>query len=280
MRLSVPCEPMLPCNPSVAADPHGNLACLVRSVNYELGEEDGIWFRGDPAPNTVNYLTHLDEKLQPQGFERIDDVAHRATRLPCRDGLEDGRLFWYADRWHFTASGLHHGPKVRTTMALCSLAGSKVDALEFIHSPHARDMEKNWMPYVNGAQLSFVYSHHPAESYELAPTRRRLWVSGFPELQGWSGGSQIIDHKGEYLGVVHQRRKHKNRVYYAHRLVVYNANLEPVRAGREFYFRGQQVEFCAGIARHRDGYVLSFGIKDRETWLVSLTATEIASLFD
>lgn len=280
VRLSVPCEPLLPCNPSVAAGPHGKLRCLVRAVNYELGEEDGIWFRGDPAPNTVNYLTDLDKNLQPSWFTKVDDALQRATRVPCRDGLEDGRLFWFNGRWHFTASALHHGPKVRTTMALCALDGSKIDTLEFLHSPHNSEMEKNWMPCVTDSQLAFVYSHHPAESYEVSPVRRRIWLSAFPALFKWSGGSQIIPYGGERVGVVHQRRKHKSRVYYVHRLVTYNSNLEPVRTGREFYFRGEQVEFCAGIAPHRGGYVLSFGVKDREAWLVSLTATEIASLLD
>ena len=280
VRLAVPCEPYLPCNPSVAADHRGNLRCLVRSVNYELGEEDGIWFRGDPAPNTVNYFVELGSDLQPKNFKRLDDVEHRATRLPCRDGLEDARLFWHNKKWGFTASALHHGPRVRTTMALCTIAKDKVDSIEFIQSPHARDMEKNWMPHVNGSQLTFVYSHHPAESYELLPTRRKLWIASFPTLHGWSGGSQIIPYNGEKIGIVHQRRKDRSRVYYAHRVVAYNSNLEPVKAGREFYFRGKQVEFCAGIVKHDDRYILSFGVKDREAWLVSLTATEIASLFD
>ena len=78
--------------------------------------------------------------------------------------------------------------------------------------------------------------------------------------------------------LVHQRRKHKNRVYYAHRLVRYNGNLEPFAAGREFYFRGEQIEFCAGVVKHDGRHVLSFGVKDREAWLVSLTPTQVAAL--
>jgi hypothetical protein len=278
VRLEVPCSPMLPCNPSIAKDGDGNLRCMIRAVNYELGEEDGIWFRGDPAPNTVNYLADLANDLTVKSIVKVDDVAQRASRLPCRDGLEDARLFWFLGRWCFTASGLHHGPRVRTTMALCALDGDKVSSLEFLHSPHNAEMEKNWMPCVADGWLGFIYLHHPVESYEVHPVRRRLWLSSFPELQKWSGGSQIVPYDGERLGVVHQRRKHKNRVYYTHRLVKYNSNLEPIHAGREFYFRGEQIEFCAGLVPHNDGFVLSFGVKDREAWLVSLKATEIASL--
>jgi hypothetical protein len=280
VRLTVPeSEKYLPCNPSIAKDGNGKLACLLRTVNYELGEEDGIWFRGDPSPNTRNYFVTLDSNAKQKSVDWVDDLTVRHTRVPARDGLEDARLFWFDGRWYFTCSALHHGPRVRTTMALAKLDKTLVDGLEFLHSPHGREMEKNWMPRVKDSQLAFIYSHHPAESYEITPTRRKLWLGAFPALQGWSGGSQVIPYGGEWLGVVHQRRKVKNRVHYAHRLVAYNDNIEPVRAGREFYFKGQQIEFCAGIVEHRGYFILSFGVKDREAWLVKLTPTQIASLF-
>lgn len=279
VRLTVPeSETFLPCNPSIAKDGHGGLSCLVRTVNYELGEEDGIWFRGDPAPNTRNYLIPLGQNLSQQSVEWVNDLMVRNTRVPARDGLEDGRLFWWRDGWWFIATALHHGPRVRGTMALCKLDKTTVTGLEFLHSPHNREVEKNWMPLVEGDQLSMVYMHHPAESYEISPVKRRIWLGGYPPLTGWSGGSQLISHGGAYLGVVHQRRKHKNRAHYAHRLVQYNGNLEPFAAGREFYFRGEQIEFCPGIVEHDGRYVVSFGVKDREAWLVSLTKNQVAAL--
>lgn len=277
-RIEIPGEPYAPCNPSVAAHPSGRLGCLVRTVNYELGEEDGIWFRGAPAPNTRNYFVEIGEGLKPGAPVAVDDRAQREMRMPCEHGLEDARLFWWRDAWWFTASGLHHGARTRTTIALCRLNGRRVDFLEFLHSPHARPMEKNWMPHVSGERLAVVYGHHPAESYELAPNKRRLWFSDFAPLSGWSGGSQILPFGEDLIGVVHQRRKQRNRVYYAHRVVRYGKNLEPLHAGREFYFFGEQVEFCAGLAPYGDGYVMSFGVKDREAWVVSLTKNQLAQI--
>ena len=279
VRLSVPeSEKFLPCNPSIAKSETGELACMIRTVNYELGEEDGIWFRGDPAPNTRNYLVTLGQDLSQRSVEWVDDLMVRNTRAPARDGLEDARLFWWRGGWWFTCTALHHGPRVRGTMALCKLNKTTVEGLEFLHSPHGREIEKNWMPLVNGDQLSFVYMNHPSESYEFYPQKRRVWVGGYAPLAGWSGGSQLIPYEGVYLGVVHQRRKHKNRVYYAHKLAQYNGNLEPFSAGREFYFRGEQIEFCSGIVSHQGGFALSFGVKDREAWIVSLSASQVASL--
>lgn len=276
-RIEIPGEAYAPCNPSIAADGAGNLACLVRTVNYELGEEDGIWFRGDPAPNTRNYFVPIGSNFEPGAPVRVEDDDLRRGRPVCEHGLEDARLFWQGGSWWFTASGLHHGARVRTTMVLCRLDGARVDVFQVLHSPHGRPMEKNWMPCVRGDRLGYVYSHHVAESYEISPPKR-LHIGYFPELEGWSGGSQIVPFEGGLIGVVHQRRKRRNRVYYVHRMVRYNENLEPIRAGREFYFRGEQIEFCAGLAQHGDGFVMSFGVKDREAWLVLLTAGQISAL--
>jgi hypothetical protein len=278
VRIEIPGEAYLPCNPSIAKDANGNLACLVRTVNYELGEEDGIWFRGDPAPNTRNYFVPIGSNLAPGVPQWVDDLTTRHTRVPARDGLEDARLFWWHDAWHFTCSALHHGPRVRTTMALCKLEEGRVTYLEFLPSPHGREMEKNWAPQVKDDRLSFIYAHHPSEAYELWPTKRRLYLNGYTDLERWSGGSQVIEFDGALVSIVHQRRKERNRVYYVHRMVRYGENLEPVHAGREFFFKGKQIEFCAGLVEQQGRLIASFGVKDRESWLVSLTKNQVASL--
>jgi hypothetical protein len=278
VRLEVPCEPYQPCNPSIAKDGKGGLAFIVRTVNYLLGDEDGIWFREEGKPNTVNYFGTLDQNLTQTSIAKIDDEEIRKTRTPAQHGLEDARLFWWQGDWWLLCTSLHHAARVRGTMSLGRLRDNRVGHFEFLHSPHGREMEKNWAVRVNDAQLAVVYSHHPAESYELAPARRKLHIGAFHALEGWSGGSQLIRHGEGWVSVVHQRRKDRNRVYYTHRLVRYDDNLAPTHAGREFYFRGPQVEFCAGLAQHGENFVLSFGVKDREAWLVRLVRGEFDAL--
>jgi len=274
-RLEIPCGEYLPCNPSVAVSENGRCAYIVRTVNYLLGEEDGIWFRGESAPNTVNYFGFLDD---PESVVRIDDGEVRSSRVPARNGLEDARLFWWRGKWHFTATALHHGPRVRGTMALCELDGHKVSSIEFLHSPHSRELEKNWMPCVKDGALMVVYSHHPAEVLQVKPLRQREWIGDFAPLAGWSGGSQLIPYEDGYIGIVHQRRKFRNRVYYVHKAVKYDTRCQPIHVGRDFYFFDEQIEFCAGLAYHGSKYILSFGVKDREAWVVRLEPAELAAL--
>ena len=48
---------------------------MVRTVNYELGDEDGIWFRGDPAPNTRNYFVTIGSDFEPGAPVLVDDAG-------------------------------------------------------------------------------------------------------------------------------------------------------------------------------------------------------------
>lgn len=282
VRLDIPGE-YPACNPSIAADGAGNLLCVVRTVNYILGQEGGISFGDSPRPDTVNWLVHLDADLTQGKTRRISEEVVRTQRVPARDGLEDARLFYWRDEWWYMASACHHGPRCRNTMALCKLVDAeypRVDELEFLVSPHNFEREKNWMPFVDGARLGFVYYGAPAEAYELWPQNRRLNLGNDDgALKGWSGSSQLIRYGEHWLGVVHQRQKQRGKHVYAHRLALFNDNLfVPFKVGREFFFREETVEFCAGIVSHRGRYLLSFGVMDREAWICELHPVQVESL--
>ncbi len=47
----------------------------------------------------------------------------------------------------------------------------------------------------------------------------------------------------------------------------FNRELQVVNLGEPFHFRQVGIEFCAGLARWRDQWVLSFGVADKEIHL-------------
>jgi hypothetical protein len=281
IRLDTPGE-YPACNPSIAKNEKGELLAVVRTVNYELGVEGGISFGTSPRPDTVNWLVHLDDDLNQVKTLRINEDAARQLRVPARDGLEDARLIWWRNGWWYLASACHHGPRCRNTMALCRIShidSPSVDELEFLVSPRNFEREKNWMPFVDGSRLGFLYYGSPAESYEIWPQNRRLNMGGDDgRLKGWSGSSQLIRFGEWWLGVVHQRQKQRGKHVYAHRLVTFNDLFIPVQVGREFFFRDETVEFCAGLTSHRGNFLLSFGLMDKEAWLCELSHVQVASL--
>lgn len=281
IRLDIPGE-YPACNPSIAKNEKGELIAVVRTVNYELGVEGGISFGNSPRPDTINWLVHLDDDLNQGKTICINEAAVRQLRVPARDGLEDARLFWWRNAWWYLASACFHGPRCRNTMALCRIShidSPSVDELEFLVSPHSFEREKNWMPFVDGERLGFLYYGSPAESYEIWPQNRRLNLGGDDgRLKGWSGSSQLIRFGEWWLGVVHQRQKQRGKHVYAHRLVTFNDLFIPVQVGREFFFRDETVEFCAGLTSHRGHFVFSFGVMDKEAWICELHPVQVASL--
>lgn len=279
LRLEIPGE-YPACNPSIAADGAGNLACIVRTVNYTLGIEGGISFGNSPRPDTANWFVHITPDLTQGETRRIDESVVRSYRVPARDGLEDARLFWWRDGWWYMASACHHGPRCRNTMALCQLPhNGPVQELEFLVSPHNFEREKNWMPFVDGERLGFLYYGSPAESYELWPQNRRVNLGGDDgTLKGWSGSSQLVRYGQWWLGVVHQRQKQRGKHVYAHRFVMFNDLFIPIQIGREFFFRDETIEFCAGLVEHQGQYIASFGVMDREAWLCALAPVQVESL--
>ena len=96
------------------------------------------------------------------------------------------------------------------------------------------------------------------------------------------GGSQIIAVPGGWLSVVHDMHlvgsKGNERRHYRHRIIYYDAEWNIVASSREFFFQFVGIEFCAGVARHRDGIVLSYGVQDRVARLATISWDDLWNL--
>jgi hypothetical protein len=93
-----------------------------------------------------------------------------------------------------------------------------------------------------------------------------------PGTEKWSGSSQFIEFDGKWLGVVHRRRIPG---VYEHAFVLMNSDLTLNRFSKPFNFHKDQIEFCAGLGRNGDDFVLSYGIMDREAWLCTVSRETI-----
>jgi predicted GH43/DUF377 family glycosyl hydrolase len=93
------------------------------------------------------------------------------------------------------------------------------------------------------------------------------------------GGSQIIAVPGGWLSVVHHAHlvgtEGNERRHYRHRIIYYDAEWNAVASSREFFFQFVGIEFCAGVARHRDGIVLSYGVEDRVARLATISWADL-----
>ncbi len=145
-----------------------------------------------------------------------------------------------------------------------------VETKEFVPLHTDTKREKNWMP-IPGENLHFLYSTKP-------------WVilssSGDVILkeegsQRWSGSSQFVEFDGKWLGVVHKR---SIPGIYEHAFVLMDESLTLNRFSKPFYFHKPQIEFCAGLSKSGDDFVLSYGVMDREAWICNVSRETVYDL--
>ena len=216
----------------------------------------------DWSPDTKNFLG----RLRGRNVENLLPLDDHPRSPVFRNGLEDGRLIRWNGRLYGLFSGLFQtsGAWVVThnTMVLYDL-----ETREYRTFPTGK-REKNWMPFVYQGDLYCVVSTSPLEIFNLTG-ERKLEGRGLDSF--WSGSSQLIPHGTGWLGVVH---RHEDRDY-VHAFVSMDENFD-LHLSPPFRFLKEGVEFCCGLERHGDELCLSFGLEDRESYLLWLSNSETA----
>lgn len=240
-------------NPSICED-----YVLVRTSNYELDvPPPPSW-----EPDTRNFIG----RLRGRKVENLSPLNDAPRSLVFRNGLEDGRLIRFNGRLLALFSGLYQtsGAVVitRNTMTLWDIEDGSYRTF-----PTGK-REKNWMPFVFDGDLYAVVSTSPLVIKNLTGSRI-LEGRGLDTF--WSGSSQFIPHGNGYLGVVHRHESYGpwGCRDYVHAFVHMDENFH-LSLSPPFRFFGKGVEFCSGIEKHGDELCLSFGVHDKEAYLLWL----------
>jgi hypothetical protein len=248
-------ENFRPFNPSVCS---GHV--LVRTANYSLDVAPPPGWE----PETINFIGRLRGRKVENLTPLVDN--HRSN-LVMRNGLEDGRLI-HNGRLLGLFSALYQSSGAvvvtRNTMTLMDL-----ESLEYKTFPTGK-REKNWMPFVREGEVLALTSTKPWEIVSLEDGKVVKEGPGLPSF--WSGSSQFIPFLGGWLGVVHRHESTGSWGCrdYVHAFLLLDEQLNPVDLSRPFRFFGKGVEFCSGLERHGNELCLSFGVHDRESYLLWL----------
>jgi tetratricopeptide (TPR) repeat protein len=273
-------------NPSVAAGPDG-LGLIVRSSNYTMTKQ--LQYTIEDESNvirTTNYLASLTPDLEIGRVVAIDDRAFREEPPPFPvAGFEDCRLFAHCGSWWVSATVRDRDARGICQMTALRLREDGVAQELHVLSDGSGRHEKNWMPVQagDGEPLRFVYSCYPTvvltfddASGTVAP---EIIQPGPLVARHFSGGSQAIPIDGGHLALVHEAVNFEDwtRVY-THRWVWFDEQWRLARLSPPFILDDRQIEFAAGLARHGDDLLLSYGIWDREAWLATVALDEIMPL--
>jgi hypothetical protein len=292
--ISIPCSAII-CNPSLVFL-RGHFKAIVRRLLPSKNKIANI-----NIPTSENWIVELDQNLQLIQTQKIDDFDLREAYPSALLGLEDGRLFiWKGQEWVLFSGFSHQDSSHKNTMFLCRLDGNKFLDVEEIKSPFRKIREKNWMPWVLGDDLYFVYSCAPLEIFKYLGDGKlqrtsfskpsevcRQLRSLIPKTL-LSGSTQIIPWEEAFLGVIHYReRTHPlkklwmkffdfdkdyqvKKVMFRHRFILFGEDFSIKSVSKPFCFEQDGVEFCAGLAIQDKKILLSYGLLDREAKIIEI----------
>jgi len=267
-------------NPSIAGEPGGTgFWAIVRSVNYML--RDGVYSVADPEQvvRTRNVLTRFDDSLACESAVMLADPTDVVTYPTGIAGFEDCRLFSWRDRWWAVATSRDVEPDARAVQVLLEVDGDRLRFVTVLEGPDPNRHEKNWMPFVVGGELHFVYSSRPFTVLRFDEASRRLeTVVSLPtdyRFTGLRGGSQGLPVDEGFLFVAHQVTSPGPSRRYLHRFVAVDGSLLPSGISPPFVFGHEGVEFCAGIAHKGDDLVMSYGVDDERAALAIVALSSV-----
>jgi predicted GH43/DUF377 family glycosyl hydrolase len=256
------------CNPSVIATASG-YECTVRGLNYDLEKSncEYITYYGSysvPFPDTQNYYALLDNDLNILHYWFLED-RHLRCSVYALEGIEDLRLFKWKDDWYATASAINY-PSNMATMTMMRIEGSNLRDQILFNSPTNAKKEKNWMPFIQGDTLNFLYTPN---GQMLTYNEGTLTISHADRpvvLPNWSGSSCVMERDGQYYAILHKREGNN----YTHMLAQYTDTGRLIWNSKEFNFEHIGIEFCAGMAFKGDDVVLSYGVMDKKAILLKM----------
>lgn len=277
-------------NPSIA-NVDGSLRVLLRTVNYTMDiqgrylikDTNGEANSTNPI-HTRNFLLNLNRDLVIETSREI--LSPEGMPAPLYNlviGFEDMRLFeWQRELWtsstvrELNAEGRCDQVLVRLEPFYAVYGAS--DSYHNMALP-TKQHEKNWMPWVDGTDLKFVYKLGTM----IDPYSLEMRSTPVPyNVDRLSGGTQVIPFHSGWLAMVHESRTRPGdgTRYYQHRFVFWDRNKTVQRTSQAFVLHDRQIEFAAGLAWHPDKkrLIISYGIKDCEAWLATVDWHEVANL--
>ena len=277
-------------NPSIAVSPVHGLGMLIRSSNYVINDRTGViqLLFGQYIMTRIWYA-ELNDDLS---ISFLHEIAFDHGDLPIRRGVEDPRLFWRDDGWHFTAVMLEkHTPHSRLCEYRLDTETLTATFLGKLETETPKNPEKNWgPPDVATKEFDYIYSTtHTYRDGKIQP------IAGATKIDAIRGGSQLLRQKdGTYLAIVHtvkvasysamNTRTFASEVRwirdYAHVFVRYSPQGKIIEISDEFSFEsgGVGIEYAAGMVELGSDLVISYGEVDVASRLCIIPKDQVEKL--
>jgi hypothetical protein len=281
------------CNPSVFID-NDKILVNVRHIQYTLYHSELNKYEHQYGPlvylnpenditlTTTNFICELNENLDISYWAKVDTSTFDKKPLWEFVGLEDARLIKWNDRYYLTG--------VRRDLDTIGTGRMELSELEFSDSsvkevsrfripgppPDDEYCNKNWMPILD-KPFHFIKWTNGTQVVKVIPEENRTetvvlkdWVQAPKDLRG---GSQVLSYKDGYLTINHETDLFKSEAgrknaTYRHKFTYWDKNWNIQKFSPAFSFLEGQIEFCCGMAKYQEDYLLTFGFQDNAAYIL------------
>jgi hypothetical protein len=285
-------------NPSVYYDENKDTIylnirhCQVILFHAEHGIFESFWGplhyghpENDMSLTTTNYFGELDPKsLEYKYINKVDTTKLDTKPIWNFVGLEDCRVVNWNDKIYLSGVRRDTTPNGQGRIELSEVVLENKIAKEIARNrllPPGDNSycEKNWMP-INDMPYHYVKWCNPTEivcaDMSTNQTHQTYLGNAFWYPRDFRGGSQVINlgnnHRFACLHTVNLYKSELGRknAQYRHCFLVWDKNWNLIKHTPEFSFLGGEIEFCAGMTKYKDYYLLSFGYQDNSSYILKI----------
>ncbi len=283
-------------NPSVFIDEYGNILVNIRHIQYtlyhaELNKYEHQWGplvylhpENDLTLTTTNYICKLNDELDIEYYTKVDTSLLDVQPLWEFVGLEDCRLFRWNNKTYLCGVRRDTTTNGQGRMELSEIEFNDRKAVEIsrVRIPAPGDnnsyCEKNWVPILD-QPFHFVKWTNPTEvvkfNIDTCSTEQIHLGNHIQMPADLRGGSQVIPYKNGYLTLNHETYLYNSEAgrkdgTYKHRFTYWDKNWNVISFSENFDFLGAKIEFCCGLAKRENDFLITFGFQDNAAYVLSV----------
>jgi len=274
--------------------------CQVTLYHAEQNKFESFWgplHYGHPENDITLTTTNYFGELDPNTFEykfisKIDTNLLDVKPIWSFVGLEDCRIVKWNNKIY--VSGVRRDTTTngqgRIELSELSIENNIVKEISRnrIQPPNESSYcEKNWMPVID-KPLEYIKWCNPTELVEvdlsINKANQIFLGNSFWYPRDFRGGSQVISLNDNYrfccvhtVNLFNSEQGRKNAIY-RHCFIVWDKEWNVIKYTPEFSFLDAKIEFCAGMTKYKDKFLLSFGYQDNCSYLLSVPEKEMEKI--
>lgn len=294
-------------NPSIYND-NGQLMAAVRHCQVTIFHSEKKIFEHEWGPliyihpendwtlTTTNYFVLFNDDLTIRKIHKVDMSAFDVPPIWNFVGLEDCRLFRWNGKLYLCGVRRDTTPNGEGRMELSEIEVAEDSVKEVsryripVVGPGQSYCEKNWMPivdvpyhFVKWCTETEVVKADIENKKTIQTTLTNNLHLGF--RRDLRGSSHVLPWKNGHFCITHEvdlfqsPAGRKDGRYY-HRFVFWDSNWNIIKMSKEFSFLGAHIEFCAGMTKKENDYLISFGLQDNCAFVLKCPEKIIEGIFN